>query len=267
MSEVSLVFGRVALILLLLLSQQAQAVDPKCQSWFDSSKIKSSDQRCESRCSTLGVDMGTYYCPDQCDALCKPRAKCEAASKFWQSTLKEGSPKNWEQKGERARSWRKGEVDLTLAAISKIPQALWSKSLEGIYRKEKSVDYPNAASTLADSIVLYDTAFGSTKLERIIAHEFAHQYWVELSKRSQKNYMMVTGWTVPGEGRVGMRAIGRKSGYVEEDGVISPGEDFANNVEYYLSEPDKLKKVTPGAFEWIQQRFGRDFKLGAKCYD
>ena len=56
--------------------------------------------------------------------------------------------------------------------------------------------------------------------------------------------------------------IQRKDGYVEEDGKISPDEDFANNVEYFLLESEKLKMITPHAYTWISKHFGANFKLG-----
>ena len=54
---------------------------------------------------------------------------------------------------------------------------------------------------------------------------------------------------------------GRKTGYVEEDGNSSPRENYANNIEYYIYTPDKLKKVTPQAFEWIQKKYGKSINI------
>ncbi len=56
-------------------------------------------------------------------------------------------------------------------------------------------------------------------------------------------------------------------GYVRSDGVLvkpsytSPEEDYANNLEYFIYNPDKLKQVTPNAYEWIKKRFGPKLKL------
>jgi hypothetical protein len=54
---------------------------------------------------------------------------------------------------------------------------------------------------------------------------------------------------------------GRKDGYIEVDGKNSHEEDYANNLEHFLYDPDKLKKVTPSAYDWIKKRFGDSFKL------
>ena len=49
--------------------------------------------------------------------------------------------------------------------------------------------------------------------------------------------------------------ISRKDGFIKDDGRISPEEDFANNFESYLFYPEKLKSVTPTAFDWIKESF------------
>ena len=54
---------------------------------------------------------------------------------------------------------------------------------------------------------------------------------------------------------------GRETAYVAEDGKNSPTEDFANNVEFYLFDPAKLKKETPKVDKWIRERFGDKFKI------
>lgn len=43
---------------------------------------------------------------------------------------------------------------------------------------------------------------------------------------------------------------------MEEDGKISPTEDYANNLEHFINDPDKLKNKTPLAYEWFKKRFG-----------
>jgi Mlc titration factor MtfA (ptsG expression regulator) len=47
---------------------------------------------------------------------------------------------------------------------------------------------------------------------------------------------------------------------VEEDGAIDIGEDFSNNIEYFLFEPTKLKAKTPKVYQWIKEKYGDSFK-------
>lgn len=55
---------------------------------------------------------------------------------------------------------------------------------------------------------------------------------------------------------------GRSGDFVAADGRQGPREDFANNLEYYLFEPNVLKQKTPRAFDWIKKHFGDKFKIG-----
>ena len=74
-----------------------------------------------------------------------------------------------------------------------------------------------------------------------MSHEFAHQ--IELEP----------------DGKIYWAR--RKESYIEDDGGSSHEEDYANNLEHFLYNPDKLKKVTPEAYAWIRKHFGESFKL------
>ena len=41
--------------------------------------------------------------------------------------------------------------------------------------------------------------------------------------------------------------------FVSDDGRDSPDEDFANNVEFFLFRPEKLKKTSPGVYDWLKK--------------
>jgi hypothetical protein len=62
----------------ILLSTSLFAAEPHeiCQKWFFSSGIKQ-NKECESNCTINKVDMATYMCPNQCEKLCKIKAKKE----------------------------------------------------------------------------------------------------------------------------------------------------------------------------------------------
>jgi hypothetical protein len=81
-----------------------------------------------------------------------------------------------------------------------------------------------------------------------------------LSKSEIKDYSRATGWVPTLHGRT-VVWTGRKTGYVEKDGEYSPTEDFANNIEYYLFEPETLRAKTPTAYEWIKKTYGDKLKL------
>jgi hypothetical protein len=52
---------------------------------------------------------------------------------------------------------------------------------------------------------------------------------------------------------------------VEVDGKTSPEEDFANNVEFFLFEPDTLKTKSPNLFAWLQKTLGLKLRLEKGC--
>ena len=146
--------------------------------------------------------------------------------------------------------------------MDELPDELLSNKISGFYRLKKSKDHPNPASGSEGDIVIYNSAFDSTSsLGQIVAHELAHQNYDELRETERRDYRHATGWHLELDPEGTIFWAGRKVGYVEDDGKNSHEEDFANNVEYYLFRPEKLKKITPTTFDWIRKHFGENFKL------
>lgn len=193
------------------------------------------------------------------------RGHCRAnpnGFQFWNPRIRDGKPSAWPWKQERSKKFSNRERERLLDALGKVPGELWLKYLDGIYRMEISKDgKTNPATSGGKMIVLYDNAFNAkTNLLRVIVHELAHEVYRAMSPLELDSYMMATGWRTPPTGMKGW--IQRKDGYVASDGKFSPAEDFANNVEYFLFEAQKLKRTTPHAFRWIEKYFGDKFKLG-----
>jgi hypothetical protein len=131
---------------------------------------------------------------------------------------------------------------------------------------QRSRDFPNPASSAPGVIVLYDNAFdGKRNLSRIMAHELAHEHFRNMSREDLDSYRAAVNWFSPDGGGQGGPWITRgKQAFVQDDGLMSPAEDFANNVEYYLFQRETLRKVTPNADIWIGRHFGSSFKLKGK---
>jgi len=185
-----------------------------------------------------------------------------AAFNFWKPKLKNGYPPNWPHKQEAESPWTTEEEARIIEALEAIPEELWSEAIKGIYRLKKSKDFPNPGSNGDGLIVLYDSAFDSKRnLARILVHELSHITYKKLSSKDGPDYRRATNWDF--ETSLGEKYYWkpRESGYVEEDGKISPEEDFANNVEYFIFMPEKLKEKTPSAYNWIKRYFGDKFKL------
>ncbi len=85
-----------------------------------------------------------------------------------------------------------------------------------------------------------------------------------MSRQEQVGYEIAANWmrdpttNRPGRGR----GLGT---FTEQDGINLPTEDFANNVEYLLFDPAKLKALTPSLFGWFRSYLGDTFKVGGEC--
>jgi hypothetical protein len=181
--------------------------------------------------------------------------------KTWRDKLLSGVPKGWSHHTEKPTSWTDEEIERLLEALDDIPKELLANSIKGIYRFAKSDAYPNQGTWGPNVIALYDTAFDqNNNLTRVLAHELSHEVYADFSDPIKDSYRLATDWYRLKAGN-GHADAPRWFGFVEEDGKISPTEDFANNVEYYLFEPKKLMDITPTAYRWIEKHFGDKFKM------
>lgn len=187
--------------------------------------------------------------------------KNHESDNYWRNKFIDTRPMSWPHEKEKSKSWSVEETERVLEGICELPEELWSKSESKIYRMEKSKYDPNPATSAMGIMVLYNSAFEDKKrLSRILAHEFAHEIYDRLKESDSIDYRSTTNWFVSRiKGRTVM--ISRKDGFVSDDGRVSPEEDFANNVEFYLFEPETLKVKTPHAFRWIKQHFGDKFSI------
>jgi hypothetical protein len=179
--------------------------------------------------------------------------------------LKDNGAQKWlhRQKLERQKKWTEDEHEKVLEALSSLPDALQLESIQSVFRFEKSQDYEkNPASGQDGALGIYDRAFApGTNLARVLAHELAHQVYRQLSNAETEDYLVSNGWVVVKKSPPPWNVYPLRDGYVEEDGAELESEDFSNNIEYFLFNPEKLKKVTPSAYEWIRKKYGDKFVI------
>lgn len=187
------------------------------------------------------------------------RAHCRENWKgyhFWEDKFSNERPKDWASSRDVTRRWTEEEKERVLEALGDLPETLRNqKTIEHFVRlKAPSVADSPVASYSRGAIILYDEAFAQNKnLSRIITHEIAHHIFQHLSQKDRDSYELATGWV---RGLKPNQVWRRPKGYVAEDGKIDPSEDFANNFEYLVFDPQKVKKLTPEASSWLIDRFG-----------
>jgi hypothetical protein len=202
---------------------------------------------------------GTYVSEANVTAHCQKNPR---GYDFWKSLLLNGKPNGWPHDEEKTKAWTQEEVEKMLEALGDLPEELRIAFLRGIYRMDKSVVIGNPSSAAPGVISVYDEAFSSKRnLAEVLAHELGHQVYYSLTKKERLDYGSVTNWTEVEKKDGSTVRASRECCYVRDNNKISPEEDFAGNVQYYLFHSNKLKEITPHAFRWITERFGDSFKM------
>jgi len=181
----------------------------------------------------------------------------------WHSRLSNERPSIWGYKSEKSKKWTVEEVERVFEVLSALPESILNQYVKNIYRMNKSIHIGNSATTNFNEIVLYDVAFEEKQnLAQVLAHELAHVMYMKLSESLRASYEKEAEWISlsVGEGKTIVIPKSTRT-FVEKDGELSPDEDFANNIEYFLFEPETLKKKSNAVYLWIQKSFGSDFKL------
>jgi len=181
----------------------------------------------------------------------------------WIDRLKAGSPPGWRQKSEKEKPWTTEEKERVIEALSQLPDKLLLDSIKGIFRFSKSSQYGlNPASGQSGYIVLYDPAFDpQNNLARIISHELAHEAFRQFSGATKYKYSEIGEWLVRRTPKGEEVLIPNRDFYTEEDGKENIEEDFSNNTEYFLFNPEGLKAKAPKVYDWIRNQYGDNFKL------
>lgn len=236
-----------------VVSQGAQT--KVCIDWFAHSKLKPGSKGCEVSCDALDVDLSTFMCHENCAEFCGSK-KCPESS-FWKDKIKAGRPDKWLFTSEVSVEWAPEDKAKLKLILNRLPEQLRVKKLVGFYRMRKSVQIINPASEQSGSIVFYDHAFdGMFPTDEVVAHELAHV----LAGSRLDAYKKAVGWhKVKGDG-----TWARPGGFVDSEGEDDPDEDFASSLSTYLIRPEKLKSVSPKAYEWISLNLPR-FKLSEEC--
>ena len=204
-------------------------------------------------------DDGTYYSSSIVTSFCKSKNK---TTKFWADQFNDNRVKDWPKKNntEKFKQWNQKEIEMVLSALEKVSEFMWRKV--NLHRADTSADHKDNPATSAEAVlVLYDNLFVKPELmPRVLTHELAHQVFRDLRSVEQADYRQVGEWTKVGESNGEPVFKSRRKRFVEPDGDLSPGEDFANNLEYFIFNPQILKIKNPAIFDWMTIQYGDKIK-------
>ena len=236
--------------------------DDSCLDWFKSSKISPASKDCTIQCDILPKDMGTFNCADWCDEFCKSQ-KC-VPSQYWKKKIQNGRPSKWDLPSETVSAWTEAEKNKLMELLDRLPDQLRAIPFEGFFRMKKSIDMTNPATTASSgkSIVIYDRAFDNPFLStsRVLVHELGHVIYLGLSEAERRSYQNMMGWK-----SVRDSDETRSGDFVSSRAKDSIDEDFAENLNFLLFEPDVLRAKVPLAFKWLSKKFPGSFKLKEDC--
>ncbi len=190
---------------------------------------------------------GTYVSPTTVKAHCRDYRKFEPATVHFPEKkagfgTKEGYKKFSDSEKEKIRE-----------IFKSLPKVLTAFGDITLYRKKggRVKDNPASVYPKKKEIVLYDN-ISKYNMKRVIAHELAHMLYVNLSDKEKGSYHEIAQWKLDEEkGKVVID--NKRKVFTEADGITSPTEDFANNIEYYLFDEKTLQKKNKRIHGWIKK--------------
>lgn len=258
---------RFSFVLLLnVLAADFAFASDNCLDWFQSTKIRSASKDCFIQCGLLKTDMSNYMCSLRCEEFCESKKEHCDIDTDWIKKIKDGRPAVWSLAVEKETRWAAKEKDEIAKALSSLPNYFKKLKINGFYRFKKSIQLGNPASTDGSKeVIIYDRFFEDNKPVNVLVHELSHVIYFELSRKLKLDYLKVADWKeLSLQGSESTFQTGRVN-FVESDGSDSPEEDFANNVEYFLTEPNILKDKNPKIYNWIKENFSEKFTLKKEC--
>lgn len=149
---------------------------------------------------------------------------------------------------ENFKEWKKSEISYFLKLSEKLPKLLKNIPFHALYRAHVSSFKENPAATFPDSkyIIFYDSFFQRSDSLKVLGHEISHLLYWKMSDDQKLDFARISGWK-------------RKRGKIERtplnpiyaDSVNGPAEDFANNVEAFYFDKERLRNNNPDLLNFL----------------
>ena len=121
--------------------------------------------------------------------------------------------------------------------------------------------YPEAPAVAwigAGYIEFMESAFkkqGANYIHRLILHEKAHFLWAHLfDDQLKQDWIELGGWFENPNDKDGWSTTKQVEFVSAYAHAVSPNEDMAESISYYIVDPDKLRSRSPDKYEFIQNR-------------
>jgi hypothetical protein len=192
---------------------------------------------------------GTYVSAANVKESCRPYTFLKPLK----VTTKNEMPLNWPNKKEKFKRWTAKEKKELKLILKSLPNILTQIGELKIFRANQSKWPENGATTAAEEniITLYDKA-ESYGLKKVLVHELSHILWKNLDRSNKEKYFSDADWALNTKGEV----INQRAVISEEDGRLSPEEDFANNVEHLITNKNYKKKISPAIENCLKNILG-----------
>lgn len=152
-------------------------------------------------------------------------------------------------KNDETTSWSSEEIERTLEALKDTPPLLAYQRVDGVYRMKRASQPDNPAASHGPDIVLYDAAFEEKyNLTHVLDHEFSHHLYQSMPDSEQRSFAGAGKWKTTGQPTPGRP----ENQFLRKNGMLSPEEDFADDVTIYIHQPKELKRVAPGVYQWME---------------
>jgi len=188
---------------------------------------------------------GKYYSETYVDQYCKNYKNSGKLNLKFENQM----PGRWPGKKEKFKPLTKKEKKLIKKIVESLPEKLTQVGDLRIYRADKSQDLGNPATSAPSEkiVVLYDETFKGD-IKSIIAHELGHIQYNQLSTIELNEYLLAAGWKKADS----VFAKAPDKNFSSEDGSAGPDEDFSNDIETFVTNPKKLKKISLKTYEWMK---------------
>lgn len=192
---------------------------------------------------------GTHVSASTVNTYCKPYRNLQKLKLIFEDKM----PKEWPQKKEKFKKWLPKEKRKIIVLMNQLPSVLTEIGDLKILRavESETPGNPATSSPFQKTITFYDLAMkGETKI--ILSHELAHLLYVSLTKSEQNEYWKASRWSSDSKNNLHVS----KTDFSAPDGIFGPDEDFANDVELFISSPESFKNKFKANYDCISRLLG-----------